>query len=463
MTKIGRNAPCPCGSGKKYKQCCLDRETAYQQLLQEQRDAKLRAVSRLEDKYGDAVNEAAALYFFQSKENDMQARIAELSENMQLAVLACLHDWLIADARLMLNGEWVQASDLLLGPGGPLFTTAGRRHIEELAASELSLYEVLEVHKGKGLLLRDLIRTNENPAFVHEVTATKMLVVWDTLGARILRRDGMCALGGGVYPFTREHGKILAEFLAKTVRKGVAKKYPKATAREIITCCIINAWLERITAPPSIPILLDARTNEPLLFTTDRYRVSDWRALQDILNAQDEVEREDENVWTRAERVNERQYRSLARLERLPSGMLEMECRTEGSADEARAWLEKLAGPYVSHTDRETEDPRETLLDESEVRPRAKQAESTNAVPLEVQQQIMSEYFDEHYKSWPAMSLPALNGKTPLQAVRLKNYRPKVVELLKQIENGEAKRAGETGLPPFDIAFLWERLGLTRE
>ncbi len=23
MTKIGRNAPCPCGSGKKYKRCCL--------------------------------------------------------------------------------------------------------------------------------------------------------------------------------------------------------------------------------------------------------------------------------------------------------------------------------------------------------------------------------------------------------------------------------------------------------
>ncbi|MGL6311367.1 SEC-C metal-binding domain-containing protein [Aeromonas sp. 96A] len=21
--KVGRNEPCPCGSGKKYKQCCL--------------------------------------------------------------------------------------------------------------------------------------------------------------------------------------------------------------------------------------------------------------------------------------------------------------------------------------------------------------------------------------------------------------------------------------------------------
>ncbi len=26
--KIGRNDPCPCGSGKKYKKCCLDKDEA---------------------------------------------------------------------------------------------------------------------------------------------------------------------------------------------------------------------------------------------------------------------------------------------------------------------------------------------------------------------------------------------------------------------------------------------------
>jgi len=26
MAKTGRNDPCPCGSGKKYKQCCLARD-----------------------------------------------------------------------------------------------------------------------------------------------------------------------------------------------------------------------------------------------------------------------------------------------------------------------------------------------------------------------------------------------------------------------------------------------------
>ncbi|MBI9086513.1 MAG: SEC-C domain-containing protein [Desulfobacterales bacterium] len=25
--KIGRNDPCPCGSGKKYKKCCLGKKT----------------------------------------------------------------------------------------------------------------------------------------------------------------------------------------------------------------------------------------------------------------------------------------------------------------------------------------------------------------------------------------------------------------------------------------------------
>lgn len=28
MAKIGRNDPCPCGSGKKYKQCCLAKDQA---------------------------------------------------------------------------------------------------------------------------------------------------------------------------------------------------------------------------------------------------------------------------------------------------------------------------------------------------------------------------------------------------------------------------------------------------
>jgi hypothetical protein len=31
MTKIGRNSPCPCGSGEKYKKCCQKKESEFRQ------------------------------------------------------------------------------------------------------------------------------------------------------------------------------------------------------------------------------------------------------------------------------------------------------------------------------------------------------------------------------------------------------------------------------------------------
>ncbi|MFH1362381.1 MAG: SEC-C metal-binding domain-containing protein, partial [bacterium] len=33
--KVGRNDPCPCGSGKKYKKCCLSREKSRGMLKEE--------------------------------------------------------------------------------------------------------------------------------------------------------------------------------------------------------------------------------------------------------------------------------------------------------------------------------------------------------------------------------------------------------------------------------------------
>ena len=33
MSQISRNAPCPCGSGKKYKKCCGAREASHKQKM----------------------------------------------------------------------------------------------------------------------------------------------------------------------------------------------------------------------------------------------------------------------------------------------------------------------------------------------------------------------------------------------------------------------------------------------
>ena len=62
--KIGRNDPCPCGSGKKYKQCCLLKSTGgkplkFKATLISQPTAKMPQGPNLMDRtFGDKVAEA---------------------------------------------------------------------------------------------------------------------------------------------------------------------------------------------------------------------------------------------------------------------------------------------------------------------------------------------------------------------------------------------------------------------
>ena len=63
MSKAGRNDPCPCGSGKKYKSCCinLDRPQGTSGGLKRKITAKVltvppKAVNLMERTYGDSLH-----------------------------------------------------------------------------------------------------------------------------------------------------------------------------------------------------------------------------------------------------------------------------------------------------------------------------------------------------------------------------------------------------------------------
>src|SRR5262245_47779168 len=47
--KIGRNDPCPCGSGKKYKKCCLAKDEATARTAYAQQAATQRELARAFD------------------------------------------------------------------------------------------------------------------------------------------------------------------------------------------------------------------------------------------------------------------------------------------------------------------------------------------------------------------------------------------------------------------------------
>ena len=459
MNKVGRNDSCPCGSGKKFKHCCLAQVQSNSSSHRQGPGAVAVAYEWLARRYGNLVSTAVIADFFQSTEDDIQDDIAYIPESYGQMLDININEWVLADATIPVNGENVRTIDLVLGSRGPKLTPYQRQQLEALKEAPLLLYEIQEVQKGKGVVVADLLNDKTPPFFVHEVRATESLVQWDTVGARCtLENDGRYTFGGALYPLPRDEAMSCLAHM----RKQLKTRLGQISSRTVCGEAIIAWWLDHICAPPSLPILKDQQTNELIVFTTDYYSVSDWQGLNTILLAQNDVEVEEEGkVWTHAEAIDEKRYRALARLERnAGKNRLRVECNTKGKADAARKWLEGIAGNLVHHTSRRSAMPSQVLKSAEKKKSVADLGQET--IPLDVQQQVMHEYFARHYEEWPTIPLPALNGKTPLEAAKLVSLRPKLVDILKQIEQSEARRAKQDGVPAFDISFLWERLRLER-
>ena len=82
--------------------------------------------------------------------------------------------------------------------------------------------------------------------------------------------------------------------------------------------------------------------------------------------------------------------------------------------------------------------------------------------PSEEQRQVLLEFKEQHYATWPDIPLPALKGKTPRDAVRSKEGRAAVVKLLRSMEFDE-RRMGESDGPAYDFGKLRRALGLEEE
>jgi hypothetical protein len=453
VNKIGRNDSCLCGSGQKYKKCCLAKTDKFESRRREERQAIQTAIDWLQETYPDEA--AAALYFdfMDEPDEERQAAIDALSDRFENAVDVNIGEWLLADAQLTVDGQDVAASELILGKGGPLLPARGREWLQELTKRPLALYEVKEVLKEKGLILADMLHPELPPVEIREKSATRFLRPWDTFGARLLWQDDSFVMSGAVYPMDRE---TALDCLAEITSELEHENGDATLERYITTCAIIDYWLDSLLETRPLPELVDAETGDKIHLTTDHYRVTDWPKLDSVLAEQDDVTGDRNEGWNRFVEL-EGQYRTRAYLMVKGVDSLEVFCNTPGLADEARKWLEGLAGGIVQYKIRELVDPRSEKV-RNAVQPRPE-----SEIPWEVQRQIVHQYLDKHYATWPEIALPALNGKTPLEAVKDKKLRPAVIELLKSIDQLEAGRIEETGGEPFDVSFLWARLGVERK
>lgn len=457
MYKAGRNDPCPCGSGKKFKKCCLGTERPPASRSEEERNAVGAAITWLKKRYPEEVDEAVLLdYLGEPEEEDLDA-IHDLPEGRKRMLEINIAEWLLADAFLELDGKRVRALDLVLGTGGALLPAGGKDWLLELKGNPLSLYEVRRATPGEGLELKDLLRNDRPSVPVIERSASTSLFRWDVFGARLCRQDDGWVLSGALYPMPREKAVACRDEILREMAG--EDDWDSDLSREVVGCIISDHWIDTLVEPIPKMNVVDASTGDPIALVVEHYRVSDWKGLSDILAAQPDVEGDLRKGWVRYVEMKDGMRRSRASLNRKDGEVLELFCRTLKFAEEARVWFEGIAANVARFKSREIVDPTSPEVQED-----ARQRKSNGPeIPPEEQAQFVREYLQKHYDGWADHPLPALDGKTPRQTVRTKKGRQAVVELLKEFELHEARKAREQGGDPFDFTFLWRRLKLEGE
>jgi len=456
--KIGRNDPCPCGSGRKYKHCCGGAATTRNAKEKGHAGAVERALDWLASRHGNAAGVAIEAMLFTGLTDEERVTLETQDDETWQQIQLNANEWLLAEATIEVHGKPTQVADLLLGPGGPLFTVEQREWIARLSEHPLRLYDVTNVVPGRQMTLCDSLETEAPPVVVMERAASHESLIGSQVGFRIMDVGMHRELSGAAYPFSLLTGpRVVA-----AMRKAMRKRGPRADRSAELSSIIRRHWLAQYFADAPIPTIVDAVTGEPLLLITDHYRVKDWEALQQALTAESDVDGDRERGWNRLEKGSDDQTRAVASINpEKGADRISVFYKTQRYADRGRPWFEALTRDGVQFLSRELSDPKGALANAS-VKQRQKPDQRTPDLPPDVLAEIIEKAIRQSYANWPDERIPALGGKTPRQAIRTAAGLERVKGLLRGYEASETLQAKREGRRAISYAFLWEALGIAR-
>ena len=342
MSALGRNEPCPCGSGLKFKRCCLKKEQPRGAYTSEERDSALEKLMRFAARSEFAAKHRAALELFWgdwiSEEPDEELEQVMGSEQVNLAY----HSWFVFDFDL---GEGRTVFDRFLEREAKKLTSGECNFFDGMRGSHLRLYEILEVKADQGFELRDL--WDDRRLWVRERLATRELATWDVIAARLGRGAG----GEAVFEtIPRVYPATAKDDLLKDLRKAhriFTREFPERSTADFFRSMapvFHQFWLERVVLRPAPKIMTG--DGEPFIFAKVIFDLLDSDALKAALAGHLDVVDHGDGSYAWLEDTGAFQ-RSLGTIV-VEDRRVVFETTSQRRAERGKEFLQRLRGDAVS-------------------------------------------------------------------------------------------------------------------
>jgi hypothetical protein len=487
VKKVGRNAPCPCGSGKKYKKCCLQKDEAEKVIAMPRRRTAEASVDSLRNKImgfvekqslADHLPEAIAHYYGTAEEeiDDMG-----LDDEKTLGFMEWfIHDFIHPDYGVPLITAFLESNQKL--------TSEETQILKDWQKTNLSAYQATEIEEGYGIHVEDIF-TGEQ-FFFHDISLSRSIKQWELLICRkvwVLDEWQVSAVATRLMPTDK---KDIHDFIMSHYREYLVD-HPKATISEFLQkkgYYLHHFVIDKEMEAPIMPKLVTSH-GEEILYYEGLYNVVDYSRVIDKLssiidyemterkkNSKDEVVHYTfdwlqhgesailfgDEVVSNGIRVRSfftagpghEQYLLLGKVEVTPK-KLKLSVTGERRFKVGKKVLENNLGKAIRHRIDSVESMDSRLSKSTGTHP------PVEGMDPEIEKQILMDMYDEHYRKWLDIEIPALGNKTPREASKTAEGRRELEDLLRVLEHTEKVKI-EEGEPAYDVSWIRKELDMEK-
>ncbi len=438
--KIGRNEPCPCGSGKKYKKCCLNK--AHQQPENLTWHRLRRAINGLprdlthfaRKTLGDATLEQAWAEFIE----DPTRPFSPEEPLIPVFMSWFLFHWCPPGKTTPIARDFLSAA-----PARRLDPLA-RRYIEAALDGYFSFFDVVSSQPGRGMRLRDVF--TKETLEVTEHTASQTLRPGDIVLAFPVTLDGLTVLECcGPIAVPPDHKLMFIEW-----RKQLEQEHGTLDRRIIARHLqeILDRYLDLVEE------LLNPEP--PELRNTDGERLKPQELHFDIESPQaafdalwnlsleedpqvllDQAERDEQGTlqkmrfpWLKPGNAAHKSWKNTILGDiQIDGKRLTVHVNSDERAERIRKEVEARLGGQVKY--------RHTVyhsLEKMLAEGPPSTAKKEDLPPSREIQEKLVEIMEAHWDEWVHTKIPALGDRTPLEATQDPEGRELLEALLNQIQ-----------------------------
>ena len=455
---IHLNAPCPCGSGRTYRRCCLAR------------DRRTRAIaSQSTQKAGPELFKWAAATFPEEFQACKEAYFGYAEECFPASKLALfldrtremvatnfadvfVHDWEV-------RGNLTPCDLYLLGRGASLHPRA-YAYLAAARKAALALVEVEGIDPGKSIVFHDLL--SRRRVRVVEHTMSREVARWQVMFVRIAEMAEENLLTGAIYSLQRDHLEWVLDTLRREKDQYGTRSLSWPAFFHTRWNIVPAIWFD-LYVDPLARLQLTTTDGEPLRWVKLDVALKEASSTEvaSRLDAVEELNRDGDTTWHWVQAREGRDDIIIATLKNVPGG-LEITVASLEREKRVRALIEHTLKGLIVGVLREETDVIETMRQQqSEVEQEFDEEESgENTIPPEIAADLEREFRRRYLQTWIDLPVPALDNLTPRQAASTPTMRQRLISLLKTIELGE-QRAGSADSPG-EVSRLWHELGIRR-